>query len=266
MASVEQTGKNIDEATRLALEKLGVIEDQVDVEILEEGSKGFLGIGQTPARVRVTVKMVQPAPKAEPSATKPRQRQRPSPRPRPKSKPEAKNVQETKPTIEQKPVAEERTPISEEVLRQAADSARELLQHILDGIGAGGSVSVKSVSEGQIAMDVDSGDAAILIGKHGQTIDAIQYLVSVITHKKTGAKVRVVIDVGGYRTRREEALKNQAIYLASKVKESGQEAVLDSLHASERRIIHATLADDPDVYTYSEGLEPARHIVISPKK
>jgi spoIIIJ-associated protein len=273
MTSIEQTGKNIDEATRLALERLRVTEDEVDVEILEEGSKGFLGLGQTPARVRVTVKKVQPAPRAEAPAPKPKPRQRP--RPRPKSKPEAKKVQETKPTVEQQPVAEERPvakpaepapAISEEKLQQAAEKARELLQVMLDGIGAGGTASVANATDGQVSMNVDGGDAAILIGKRGQTIDAIQYLVSVITHQQTGTRVRILIDVGGYRTRREEALRDQALYFAEKVKESGQEAVLDALNANERRVIHATLADNPDVYTYSEGQEPERHVVISPKK
>jgi len=268
MTSIEQTGKNIEEATHLALEKLGVTEDAVDVEILEEGSKGFLGLRQSPARVRVTLKRVAPVPKEEVPAAKPRQRNRP----RTKSKSEAKNVQETKPTVEQKQVAEKPPQASEpkqaatqEELQVAAEKAKEVLQKILDGIAAGGTAEIGKITDGQVSMNVEGGDAAIYIGKRGQTIDAIQYLVSVITHQQTGIRVRVVIDVGGYRTRREETLRKQALYLAEKVRESGQEAVLDALHASERRVIHTALADDPDVYTYSEGQEPDRHVVISPK-
>ncbi len=107
---------------------------------------------------------------------------------------------------------------------------------------------------------------ALVIGKHGQTIDAIQYLVGVITNKRLAARVRVIVDTEGYRGRREEALRNQAHYLASKVRETHQEAVLESLRANERRIIHLALADDPDIYTYSEGEEPDRRVVISPRK
>jgi len=293
MTSIEETGKNIDEATRLALEKLGVTEDEVDVEILEEGSKGLLGLGRTPARVRVTIRRVErptrvESPTPDPNPRPPRQRTRQ----RAKSKPEAKPVEETKPSVEQTKKSEMEAPskppvqrvpkqpeakqenkeapqpvtLTPEAVQEAAETAREFLQRILDGIGEGGKVTVKSATESQIALDVREGDAAILIGRHGQTIDAIQYLVSVMTHRRAGARIRISIDVEGYRNRREEALTNQALLLASKVKESGQEAVLDSLTAGERRIIHTALAEDPDVYTYSEGVEPDRHIVISPKK
>ncbi len=154
----------------------------------------------------------------------------------------------------------------EEILKQAAEISREALQHIADGIEDGAKASVKSMEDNQVVLEILSGEPATIIGKHGQTIDAIQYLVGVMTNKRLPEKVRVVVDVEGYRSKREEALTNQAHFLASKVKETGEEAVLEPLHANERRIIHSALADDPDVYTYSEGEEPDRHIVISPKK
>jgi spoIIIJ-associated protein len=297
MTSIEQTGKNIEQATQLALAKLGVTEDQVDVEILDEGSKGFLGLGQSPAKVRVTVKNVESA-RDETSTTRSKPRQRS--RPRSKQRPEAKKVQEPNERVEpstapaEQPVAEKAArekpirerparekpvrekpapevrepspPITEEAANQAAEAARDTLQRILDGIGAGGSTGIKGVSDGQIGLEIQGGDAGILIGRHGQTIDAIQYLVNVIVHRQSGLRIRVSIDVGGYRTKREEALTKQALLWAAQVKEAGQEAVMDPLPASERRLVHAALADNPDVYTYSEGEEPNRHVVISPKK
>ena len=313
MTSLEQTGRTIEEATEKALEQLSVIEDEVDVEILEEGARGFLGIGQTPARVRVTLKQRPVVAPPEPPARERRPRQRPAPReerparqrqapkeerparqqqaprearpPRqqrpPRQRPAAKERPEPKPPAPApapeppKPATEVVPPAvpepvatvpMEEILKSAAEISLDALQHIADGIEDGAKASVKSTADNQVVLEILSGEPATIIGKHGQTIDAIQYLVGVITNKRLPEKVRVVVDVEGYRSRREEALTNQALYLASKVKETGEEAVLEPLHANERRIIHTALADDTDVYTYSEGEEPDRHVVISPKK
>ena len=263
MTSIEMTGKSIDEATQLALEQLGVTEDDVYVEILDEGAKGFLGLGQTPARVKVTVKD-----KRMPFT-------------------DDKSTAETGPCIEEPKVGSsdeyaESATLAEPVTIDAqfgqhdaadhiseedpAEAARASLQSILDGIGLGGMAVVKSASSEAISLNIDGGDSGVLIGKHGQTINAMQYLVGLIANRHLQRRVRVTIDSEGYRGRREDTLKSQAVFLASKVRESGEEAVIESLDASERRIIHTTLADDPAVYTYSEGDEPDRHVVISPKK
>lgn len=294
MTSIEQTGKTIEEATEKALEQLGVTEDDVDVEILEEPAKGFLGLGQSPARVRVTVKPRPEPETAQKPAPRERQRQRPASReerpPRQKQAPREDRPQRQRPPREERPKqpepvqqAEKPTPApaapeaprpaepvaavpSGDVMKVASEVSVETLQRIVDSIEDGAKVAVKNASDGQLSLEVTSSDPATIIGKHGQTIDAIQYLVGVITNKRLPEKVRVVVDVEGYRTRREEALRSQAVQLAARVRESGEEAVLEPLAASERRIIHTALADDPDVYTYSEGEEPERHVVISPKK
>lgn len=240
MTSIESTGKTIEEATEVALEQLGVTEDVVDVEIIEEGSKGFLGLGQAPAKVRVSL--------------------------RSGSTGDGSVSTQSKPAVEEKPEEPESASTSDELADLVAESARESLQRILNGIGAGGKAVIKGTDGENISIEIEDGDAAILIGKHGQTIDAVQYLVNVIANRHSRARYRVSLDTEGYRARREEALRNQAFFLAGKVKESGEEAVLEALHANERRIIHTTLADNPDVYTYSEGQEPDRYVVISPKK
>lgn len=258
MTSIEQTGKDIEEATQLALEQLGVTEDEVDVEILEDGGKGFLGLGQAPAKVRVTVRKARPAAKAPSSEKSPE----PRPKRQPKPKPEAKPQKEAPPA----PPPEAAPMGLEDTIKQAAEISREVLQRILEGISEGGKAVVKSTAGDQVELDMVGGDTAILIGKHGQTIDSLQYLVGVITNKRLTERIRIVIDAEGYRGRREDALRKQALFFARQVKDKGEEAVLESLHANERRIIHMTLADDPEVYTYSEGEDPDRHVVISPKK
>ena len=259
MTSIEQTGKDIEEATQLALEQLGVTEDEVDVEILEDGVKGFLGLGQTPAKVRVTVRRVRSTPAAASEKT-------PAPKPRPKSQPKPKPEAKPQKEVPSAPLPEAAPMGSEDSVKQAAEISREVLQRILEGISEGGKAVVKSTAGDQVELDMVGGDTAILIGKHGQTIDSLQYLVGVITNKRLPERIRIVIDAEGYRGRREEALRKQALFLARQVKDKGEEAVLESLHANERRIIHMTLADDPEVYTYSEGEDPDRHVVISPKK
>lgn len=275
MTSIEQTGKNIEEATRLALEKLGVTEDEVDVEILEEGTRGFLGLGQAPARVRVTVKSAPPPARPAREAREPRRA--PARRPRQPKRtaptPEAPQAAEVEtapqptaapPAPAAEPETAEETPIAVDV-QQAAEIGRDVLQTILRSMGESAKVVVRSAEDETVVLDMQGGDTAILIGKHGQTIDALQYLVGVITNKRLGGKVRIVLDAEGYRGRREQMLRERALLLAQKVRETGQEAVLESLAANERRIIHTTLANDPDVYTYSEGEGAGRHVVISPK-
>ena len=257
MTSIEQTGRNLEEATQLALEQLGVTEDEVDVEILEEGSKGFLGLGQAPARVRVTVKEVQSKTRARRAAV-----------PRKRAKPPAEAPAGEAPAGEA-PAAAAAEPAPEaleDLAKQAAEVSQELLQRILNSVGDGAKAVVKSASDGQIVLDIVGGDTAVLIGRHGQTINAMQYLVGIATNKRLHGKVRVILDAEGYRSRREEAVRNQTLYLARKVKETGEEAVLEPLEANERRIVHLVLVDDPEVYTYSEGEDPQRHVVISLRK
>jgi len=287
MAHIEETGKNVQEATEKALVQLGVTEDEVDVEILEEGSKGFLEIGQTPARVRVTLRN-QPTSEARHSRSRrgsrsqnqsqqrsesaqEQKQQKKSSKPAPKKKEEPKRMQEqnSKPEPKSEP-KEPRTPLSDlpvlppETVKEAAEFGRDLLQRILDALGNGGDASVKSTGETTISLEIRGGDAPRLIGRHGQTINAMQYLVGISLNRKYKGKLRTVLDVEDYRSHREEMLRTQALALAKQVKETGQEALLEALDANDRRVIHSALADDPDVKTYSEGEEPDRVLVISP--
>lgn len=172
-------------------------------------------------------------------------------------------VEETKTPA---PQAAEETALTPETTADAAEFGRDLLQRILDALGNGGTAVTRSASGGAIVLDIQGGDAPRIIGKHGQTINAMQYLVGIALTRKYHGKLRTTIDAEGYRERREDVLRKQAISLAKQVKANGQEAVLEALDANERRIIHTALADDPDVYTYSEGEEPERHLVISPRK
>ena len=127
-------------------------------------------------------------------------------------------------------------------------------------------MDLETYDQNTIPREVFGDDMGVVIGKHGNTINALQYLVGLIAHKRVGERVRVVVDAEGYRGRREQTLRELARSYADRVKETGQEAVLDALQSYERRIVHTALADDPDVITYSEGEEPDRRVVISPRE
>lgn len=257
MSSIEASGKNVEEATRLAIEQLGVTEDDVYVEILDEGSKGFLGIGQTPARVKITLKEDKSSGTEDKFMINI------------ENKGNEFIADEEENTITNSETADNDSNLDgagiDQTNNDRAVLAQQVLQTILDNIGFGGkAIIVKSDNE-MISLNIEGGDPGVLIGKHGQTINAIQYLINTITNRHQLKHIRVSVDADQYRSRREETLRNRAMHLANEVKQSKQEAVLEPLDASERRIIHTALADDPDVRTYSEGEEPDRHVVISPK-
>ncbi|HEX7713560.1 MAG TPA: RNA-binding cell elongation regulator Jag/EloR [Bacillota bacterium] len=114
-------------------------------------------------------------------------------------------------------------------------------------------------------LNINGKDLGILIGKHGQTLDAIQYLVNLSINKDQPEKERIIVDVEGYRHRREETLKKLALRMADKVKRENRKQVLEPMSPHERRIIHATLQNYKEVFTYSEGEDPYRHVIISPQ-
>jgi spoIIIJ-associated protein len=143
--------------------------------------------------------------------------------------------------------------------------ARDLLDQVLQAMAVPATVEAQRQADGSIRLFVEGPEMGVVIGKHGATINALQYLVGLIIQKRSGERFRLIIDAEGYRSRREQALKEMALTYAQRVRETGHEAVLDALQSYERRIIHNTLADDADVFTYSEGEEPDRRVVISPR-
>ncbi len=205
MKSVEKVSRTKEEAVAEALEELGVKPDKVKIEVLEETSKGFLGLlGGKAVRVRVTVK---------------------------------------------------------EDLSQVAGL---FLREMLVNMGVLAQVEIFKRSENTV-LNINGKDLGILIGKRGQTLDSIQYLVNLAVNKDQIEKERIIVDVAGYRRRREETLRRLAIKMADKVKREGRRQVLEPMSPHERRIIHSTLQSYKDVMTYSEGEDPYRHVIITPQ-
>ena len=231
MITVEKTGKTVEEAVQAALKELQVTENDVTVEVLEQPKSGFLGlIGARPAKVAVTL-----IKKEEP-------------------------VQEEKAVVETK---EESAPI---VGEDPIVVGKAFLMDVFAKMNLTVAIEVEEKEE-VVLFDLKGNDLGILIGRHGQTLDALQYLTNLAANKNAGeGRKRIVLDVEDYRKRREETLVRLAQRLANKVKRRNQRIVLEPMSRHERKIIHMALQDDPQIATYSEGEEPYRKIVIAAKR
>ena len=238
---VEASGKTLEEAKEAAANELGVPVEQIEVEVLEEAPKGLFGLGQAKVRIRAGVPEVEAGvlpEEAEPLEAEP----------------------------EEQPEAE--AEVAEEPGLSKADRAIAMLKSVFEAMQfiAEPVLVTESVEEVQIDIVGASEDLGRLIGRHGQTLDALQYLLAISVNRGDPDKVRILLDAEGYRERHKQMLEARAREYAAKVKETGDEAVLEPQSARDRRIIHMALADEPDIYTYSEGEGDDRHVVISPKK
>lgn len=248
MEMIETTGKTIEEAKAAALEQLGVTEDEVDFEVLEEPRKllGFLG-APGEYRLRATLKSAEPVAAAE-AAEEPEAEEEPTGAPA---------VQ----PINDLSVGNEGGAIEQVV----AQKAIEFLAETTRLMGLNTDVVVAAMEEGEVELEIRGDNLALLIGRHGATLDALQMLAAVVANTGLTQGARVVVDAEKYRERRRELLRKMAVQQAEKAKESQQEVVIPDLKPFERRIIHLVLKDDPEVETYSEGEGEDRCIVISPR-
>lgn len=225
--SVEKTGKTIEAAIQAALEELNVNEEDVIIEVLEEGDAGkLLGIGKKDAKVRVSI--------------------------------------EDDKTADTVYFGDDEEYSAEPASSQEA-AAVDFVTKVLSGIGVRGEIT--SYTEGEtIYIDVSGRDVGAIIGRHGETLDAIQYLATLVINKHTQEHFRLVLDIGGYRKRREETLISLAHRTAEKVVKVGKSYEMEPMNAAERRIIHFALQEYPGITTFSEGEDPERCVIISPVK
>lgn len=259
MAFVEMTAKTVDEAVAKALKELNITAEEAVVEVLEEGKKGFLGMFSKDAKVRVSTKeVVVEETVAEPVVEE--------------VKVEVETVVEKEVEVKEEApaVTEERAarePKKFVVNDEAVAKAREFLQKVFNAMKIE-VVMEKFVNknDGTVTFKLHGADMGILIGKHGQTLDSLQYLTNLVANKNSVDRVRVIIDVEDYRDRRIETLNRLAYRLADKVKRSGERVALEPMNPHERKIIHMALQNDRRVTTLSEGDEPFRHVVIELKK
>lgn len=271
MNFVETTGKTVDEAIAQALIQLGVPSDQVNIEVLEEGSKGILGLFGKMTRIRATLKedteeeeIYNDLAAIRETISEIKEQKEPEEvKPQPEVKPEPQVISEPE-------VKEE---VKEEVKAPEVDVEKKaalFLMDVLEAMGIDAIINTSLTDDNVLEIDVeDSAEESsmgVIIGKRGNTLDSLQYLTTMVINKDTTEHIRVKLDTENYRARRQDTLEKLARSLARKVRKTGHKVVLEPMNPYERRIIHYTLQNDPAVETHSEGEEPYRKVVITPKR
>jgi len=315
MKEVVASGRTVEDAKREAFKELGVqSENDVDIEIIDEGSKGVFGWGTKFARIKVKLlKEPEKSKVKEKETEKPTQREKKStetpkqqeekkpafveraqlppitvgelPLPSFKSRPALKydsyeaeeelldKTEGYHDTAEKEEETFDNAEITEDELglelleeeESGPNNPREILRQILDLMGVRGEIRLRKSSSGPV-YSIEGTDLGMLIGKHGQTLEALQFILNMIMLRKTKNAKKITLDVEGYRSRREKSLQILAKKMADKVKKEKRNVVLEPMLPSERRIIHMTLQNNPAVSTFSRGEEPMRRVIISPKK
>lgn len=204
--TIEKKGKSVDEAIKAALDELSCEIDDVVIEVIEEPSKGLLGLVKKPAIVKVSVR----------------------------EKPE--------------------------------EDVRQTLEDLLNKMKLDYRITNVEWEEGRVRINITGKDMGLLIGRKGETLNAVQFVLGLIVNRNREERVRVVLDVEDYRKKREESLEALALRLSDRVKKTRKSVVMRPMSSQERRIVHTALQGDPQISTYSMGDEPNRKVVISLKK
>ena len=268
---IDVTGKTEEEAINRALEQLKLDRDDVSVEILERAKAGFLGLGSCPAKVRVSYgedeEPAAPAqPKAEkvredkPKAEKPRAEKKPAEKPQRREEPVKK---ELAPKTEEAQTVKVPEDLGEEVNDERAQEIRKFLSGLLQQMEVQAEVKVYLPEKGRYKVFLEGQGLGAIIGRRGETLDAIQQLTNYAVNSGREKRIRVHVDAENYRAKREQSLESLARKVAAKVTRYRRSVTLEPMNAYERHVIHAALQDVPGVNTYSIGSEPNRRVVVS---
>jgi spoIIIJ-associated protein len=274
MRSVEVEGESIDDAIRRALVELGVTRDRAAIDILNDATRGILGFGGQKARVRATVRAPLAMTLAEVEERLSGQVSRETEKPDWRSDARPAVSRETRPdpglasnvakAVATRPAPARPAP-SPPAVGGLTESSRAVLLELLSHVGVRCEVSCEPSSDPAIvSLAVQGESSALLIGKHGQTLDAIEYLLNRILVRDPGSTTRVEVDVEGYRARRAESLVSMARRVADKVRQTGRPATVDLMNPRERRIVHMALRDEAGVTSRSQGDGFHRKLVILP--
>ena len=247
MNQITQTAPTKEEAITVALEKLGVSRDDVSITVVEAGKKGFLGFGTKPAVVEVTVLSKKQEVNIELTTEIEK----------------VEKVAESDKTVEKDPVMED---VPTSTNEQAVEETKNYLKEIAKEMNIDDLV-IDEKREGKfIYLHLDSEKAAILIGKRGQTLNALENLSQLVANKFSNSFIIIKLDVGDYRERRQESLEQLAERMADKAIRTGSKVEFEPMSSFERKIIHNALSGRVDIETYSVGSYPNRYLVIEPIK
>ncbi len=248
--TLEIIAPSVEEAVAKGLEQLGLTQDMVEIEILDGGSKGLLGIGGRQSRVRLTVKPFEKM--IEEKIT------------------QVEIPQEVNQVVQSEIHVIDESQLTDEEL-QNLKTAKSVVTELLERMRVRAEVTARYVEpqdekDDRLAMiDIEGKDLSILIGRRSETLNALQYISSLIVSKELGRWVPMLIDVQGYRNRRERQLRQLGRKMAEQAIQTGRKQTLEPMPANERRVIHLELRDHPQVYTESVGEEPYRKVTISLK-
>ena len=266
---IDVTGKTEEEAIQNALRQLGLDRDDVSVEILERAKSGFLGLGSCPAKVRVSYGPEEEEEAPAPPASEPqeeRQEERPKP-PKAEKKPrQERRPAETPAVPAEKAPAEPSAPVvdlGEEVDDEKAQAIRKFLSGLLEQMENTAEIHVYLLEKGRYKVILEGKNLGALIGRRGETLDAIQQLTSYAVNRSGSGRVRVQLDAENYREKREQSLQHLARKVAAKVTKYRRSVTLEPMNAYERHVIHTALQDVPYVTTYSTGTEPNRRVIVA---
>lgn len=274
--TLEVIAPTVEEAIQQGLDQLGLTADAVSVEVIDSGSKGLFGLGGRQVRVRLTVNppfFEESAPAASPD-------REPAPAKRAESKPRAKDSKPRgeKKSAEKKPAPEKKRvepPAPKKIERMEHDSvldtAEDVVSKLIHHMGLKAQVSASyddsSTDDRRVVLvDVRGEDLSALIGRHAETLMAFQHIASLIVGKQSDHWVQLVVDVEGYRSRREKQIRNLANKMADQVTKTGRRVTMEPMPSNERRVVHIELRGHPAVTTESTGDEPYRKVVIRPKE
>ena len=265
---IDVTGKTEEEAINRALEQLKLDRDDVSVEILERAKAGFLGLGSCPAKVRVSYgEDEEPAAPAQPKAEKvredklkaetPRTEKKPAEKPQRREEPVKK---ESAPKTEEAQTVKSPEDLGEEVNDERAQEIRKFLSGLLQQMEVQAEVKVYLPEKGRYKVFLEGQGLGTIIGRRGETLDAIQQLTSYSVNR-TGSRVQ--LDAENYRAKREQSLERLANKVAGKVVKYRRSVTLEPMNAYERHVIHTALQEVPGVTTYSTGVDPNRRVIVA---
>ncbi len=294
--SIRVSAKTLDDAITEASIQLGVTSDKMEYNVIEKGSAGFLGIGmkqavieawrkEEPAEDKIDIfepfsekdileelKNEKPVREKKEKKYKEEKREEKKTENKPQKKEEIKKETEEKSVIQEEEKTPETVPEKEEknklaeVEPQTIKAVETFIEDTLKAMNMAVEISSGIDGDGALCIDMKGEHMGILIGKRGQTLDALQYLANRVANKHQEGYVRVKLDTENYRARREETLKHLAKNIAHKVKRTRRPVSLEPMNPYERRIIHSALQSDPYVTTHSEGEEPYRKVVVTLKR
>ena len=285
MKKIEIRAKTVEDAITEASLQLGVTSDKMEYEVIEEGSAGFLGIGKKDAVILACRKQeMKKAAKEAAETVKKTVEKAAEKAAEEKPKKENQKKNNKKASVKNKKKEQDKEMIPQETEEESTQAqpkkkkvitamtednikrCEEYLLSILKALGLDAQVSSKEEEDHSLYMEVTGEDMGLIIGKRGQTLDALQYLLNRVAGSHQDGSIRIKLDTEDYRERRKKTLENLARNIAAKAKKTNRSVVLEPMNPYERMIIHSTLQKDPAVTTYSKGREPYRTVVVALKK